>query len=144
MTLETFPDVEGALRTWLRAQVSLTALVGQRVFFGVPKGATEVTFPLVTIQRVGGGDDPSTAPVDRPIIQIDCWGSLDQSGNGRKAEATALVNTVRALLQSIENTSLTATCRALGTTVESVIWLPDPDNDRPRYSVTAEVMAISS
>lgn len=143
MSLEQFPDVEGALRTWLRTQPSLTALVGQRVFFGVPKGATEATFPLVTIQRVGGGADTSTAPIDRALLQIDCHGSIDASGNGRKAEATALVNTVRALLHSIENTSLTATCRALGVTVESVIWLPDPDNDRPRYSVTAEVIAIS-
>jgi hypothetical protein len=34
------------------------------------------------------------------------------------------------------------TSQLQGANVESVVWLPDPDNDRPRYAVTAEVSAI--
>jgi hypothetical protein len=65
------------------------------VFFGVPKGATEATFPLVTVSRVGGGDDFSEVPIDIALVQIDCWGGIDDSGNGKKAEAVSLLNAVR-------------------------------------------------
>ena len=143
MTVDAFPDTEGAIRTWLRAQPAVTALVGQRVFFGIPKAATEATFPLVTVQLVSTVPDPSEAPVDRSLIQIDCWGSLDASGNGQKAAATALVNTIRALLHSITQPTPMGTVTVFGANVESVTWLPDPTNDRPRYVLTAEVTAIT-
>jgi hypothetical protein len=84
------PDVEGGVRTFLRANAGVAAIVGQRVFFGVPKGATEATFPLVTVSRVGGGDDFSDVPIDVALVQIDCWGGIDdlgqrQEGRGRVA-----------------------------------------------------------
>jgi hypothetical protein len=142
MTVDAFPDTEGAIRTWLRAQPAVTALVGQRVFFGIPKGATEATFPLISVQLVSTVPDPSEAPIDRALLQIDCWGSLDASGNGQKAAATALVNTVRALLHSITQPTPMGTVTVFGCNVESVTWLPDPTNDRPRYSLSAEVTAI--
>lgn len=141
---DTLPDVEGALRTWLRTQTTVTALVGQRIFFGVPKGATEATFPMIAISRIGGGDAPGDAPVDIALVQFDVWGSIDDSGNGRKAEATAVVNALRSTVRSVADTPLTADVDAFGIDVQSVIWLPDPANDRPRYTVTAEVTAISS
>lgn len=139
----SYPDIEGALRTWLRGRAAITALVGQRVFFGVPDKAE--TWPLITIRRVGGGDDPGIAPVDRALVQLDVWGDIDASGHGKKADATTLVNTLRAELSAVDRrTALTASVHALGISVESVVWLPDPDNDRPRYVVTAEVTALSS
>ena len=143
MTIDAFPDTEGALRTWLRSQTSITALVGQRVFFGVPKRATETTVPLLTVQLVSTIPETSDAPLDRALIQIDCWGSIDTSGNGQKATATSLVNTVRALLHSITQPTPMGTVTVFGCNVESVTWLPDPANDRPRYSLTAEVSAIT-
>lgn len=139
----SYPDVEGALRTWLRGRAAVSALVGQRVFFGVPEKAS--TWPLVTVRRVGGGDDPGIAPVDRALVQIDVWGDIDASGHGKKADATTLVNTLRAELSAVDRrTALSASVDALGISVESVVWLPDPDNDRPRYVVTAEVTTLSS
>ena len=142
---EAYPDVEGGVRTWLRAQSTITALVGQRVFFGGPKGATEADFPMIVVQRIGGGNDMSDAPVDDALVQIDCWGKLDASGNGLKAGATALVNTVRSALDDIRTrTQLAPGVDAFGINVDSVIWAPDPSNDRPRYIVTAEVTAIAS
>ena len=144
MTVDQFPDTEGAIRSWLRDQLAVRAVVGNRVFFGVPKAATEATFPLVTVQLVSTVPDPSEAPIDRSLIQIDCWGSLDASGNGQKAAATALVNTIRALCHSITQPTPMGTVTVFGCNVESVTWLPDPTNDRPRYSVTAEVTAITT
>lgn len=134
---ESWPDVEGALRAYLRADAGVAAIVGARVFFGVPRGATEATFPLITVQRVGGGADTSEAPLDIALVQIDCWGVLDASGNGDKAGATALLNTVRSACSHVTDPTIR------GINVQTVIWLPDPDTDRPRYSVTAEVAAIS-
>lgn len=141
--MSSWPDVEGATRTWLRNHAAVTAVVGARVFFGIPK--KDPTFPLVTVQRVGGGADPSDAPVDRALIQVDCWGGIDASGNGKKAEATAVVNAVRTALEAV-GTDLTAISGVTlhGATVESVLWLPEQGNDRPRYTVTAEVAAICS
>lgn len=146
MTVDQFPDVEGALVAWLKSQTDLTALIGgHRIFFGVPKGATEATFPCVTVQLVGTVPDPSEAPIDRALIQIDVWGSFGQSGNGKKAEATNVVNTVRALLHSIhEPTPMGTNTTVYGCNVESVAWLPDPPSDRPRYSLTAEVTSMRS
>lgn len=143
--MSTWPDVEGALRTWLRAQSGVSAIVGNRVFFGVPRKATESSFPMVVVTRVGGAPDLSEAPVDLALVQVDCWGSLNGAGDPLKATATDLVNAVRAALESVNGrTTLTAGVDVFGIAVESVIWSPDPDNDRPRYSVTAEVAAIAS
>jgi hypothetical protein len=143
VTLETWPDTEGALRDWLREQPSLQALVARRVFFGVPRNARQ--WPLVTVQRVGGAEDISEAPVDRALVQIDVWGEIDGSGNGDKAGTTAVVNALRSLLGSVKHrTPLNATVDALGVTVAGVAWVPDPADDRPRYVVTAEVTAVSS
>lgn len=143
--MTAWPDVEGALRTWLRTQTDVTTIVGNRVFFGIPRKAIETTFPLVSIERVGGGADLSEAPVDLALIQIDCWGSLNTNGDPLKATATTLVNAVRASLESVTTrTTLTTGVDVFGINVESVVWAPDPDNDRPRYAITAEVTAIAS
>lgn len=138
--MSTWADVEGLVRTYLRADAGVTGLVGQRVFFGIPKEAKERTFPLVVVSRAGGGQAPGEAPLDVAIIQVDCWGSIDErTGNGIKATATALVNTVRAAFEAV---GTDATAVLAGANVESVLWLPDQDNDRPRYVLTAEVSSI--
>lgn len=143
--MSTWPDPEGAVRTRLRADAGVTAIVGQRVFFGIPKDADESTFPLVVVSRVGGGQDGSDAPVDVALLQVDCWGSIDASGNGRKAEAQALVNSARAALEAMGiDQPIVAGTQLHGANVESVLWLPDPDNARPRYALTAEVTAVST
>lgn len=138
--MSNWPDVEGLVRDHLRADADVTALVGQRVFFGIPKRSTDTTWPLVTVQRFGGGQAPGDAPVDVALVQIDCWGQIGADGNGRKAACTALVNAVRSSLDSM---GIDATATLKGATVESVLWLPEVDNDRPRYSVTAVVTAIA-
>jgi len=142
MTNES-PDPEGAIRAYLRADSDVSAIVGNRVFFGVPRSAIEATFPLVTVARIGGVDDPSEAPVDLGLIDISCWGSIDASGNGLKASATALANAVRSALHRIrQRTSAGTATDVFGVQVAGVVWAPDPDTDRPRYVITAEVVSI--
>ena len=133
MSTVTLPDVEGGIRDALRADTGMDALVDGRVFFGVPENAT---WPLVTVQRVGGGDDPGEAPIDLALVQIDCWGAMRN-----KSQAWAAAAAVRSWAQSVRRaTALNTEVTAYSVTVESVLWAPDPA-DRPRYSVTALVMA---
>lgn len=139
----TYPDSEGITRDALKADTDVTAIAGNRVFFGIPKRAVEATYPMVVVFRVGGGQAPGDAPLDDALVQIDCWGSLDAQGNGLKAQCTALVNAVRSSLEAMGTEKRIAGVE-LGVNVESVLWLPDPDNARPRYSITAEVAAIAA
>jgi len=133
-----WPDTEGAVRTWLRASTVAHAVVADRIYFGVPKESP--TWPLVTIQRVGGGNDASDAPVDNALIQLDCWGTLHPNGNGDKAGCLTVANAVRSALEVVNDTLIATSVRA-SIEVESIIWLPDANNDRPRYVVTANVWA---
>lgn len=133
----TWPDVEGGIRDYLRANTAIAALVGTRVFFGIP---ATVQYPLITVQRVGGGDDTSEAPIDQALIQIDVWAAV-----GNKASATAVLNAVRDCLSGIRGrTTLKAGVTGFGAEVVSVIWAPEQGTDQPRYSVTAAVAAIAA
>lgn len=144
MSANTWPDPEGLTRDHLKADGAVAAIVGTRVFFGIPKRNVEATFPLITVARAGGGQDPgSDAPLDESLLQIDCWGKLDASGNGLKAACTALVNAVRSSLEAM-GTETRIAGHEVGTNIESVLWLPDPDNNRPRYSITAAVAVIAA
>jgi hypothetical protein len=141
--MSSWPDVEGALRTHLRANTALvTALGGARVFWEIP---SDPPWPLVTISRVGGGQDPGEAPVDRALVSFDCWGDLDDKGRARWRELTAVVNALRSALDAIEGrTTLASGVDVFGVSVAGVVRSADPNNGRPRYTVTAEVTAISS
>jgi hypothetical protein len=140
---EAFPDTEGGLRTFLRASTGVAALVGTRVFFGVPRDAP--TFPLVTVARVGGGMRAAEeAPIDYALIQVDAWGRRWEDG-GTKAEAFAVAQAVMTALSGIRGrTTLQAGTVAFDATVLALLWAPDPDTDQPRYSMTVEVVALAS
>lgn len=139
------PDVEGALRAWLRSNTPVAAIVDQRVFFGVPDKAT--TFPLLTVQRVGGSDDTGEAYIDQALIQIDCWGRLyadtDQTKKGGdKAGCDQLRRAVRQALLSIRGaTALNTDVVAYNALVISDPYSPDPADGRPRYVITAQITA---
>lgn len=138
----TWPDVEDAVRQYLRNWPALNDIIDRRVFFGVPK--KDARFPMLTIMRVGGGDDTSEAPVDNALIQVQVWGRVPTEGGG-KAECTHMALLVRQALSELRSrTSVTTDVDLCGATVANVVWVPDPADDRPRYIVTATVTAISS
>lgn len=134
--MSTWPDVEGALKTYLQARLTTPRFIG----FGVPKEANESLFPMVIITRIGGGQDPSEVPLDLATVQFDCWARKDK---GRKAEAWAVAQELRGVLDEIRGiTQLVSGVRAYGAQVESVIWSPDPGDARARYVITATVTAL--
>lgn len=132
--MSDWPDPEGAVRAWLRADAPLDAIVADRIWFGVPK--VDPVWPLVTVQRVGGGNAEGDAPIDEAQLQIDCWGELYANGNANKAQAWQVAVAVRRALEVVNDTLIATGCRA-AINVESIQWAPDPDDDRPRYIVQA-------
>lgn len=137
MTVETLPDVEGALRDHLRTVPEITELVGQRVFFGIPDGQTQ--WPVITVARAGGVEDESEAPIDQALITISCWGA-----ERNKAQAWAVAAAVCGWARTVRRaTDLTEEVVAYGITVDGPLWEPD-NTDRPRYVITASVMARSA
>lgn len=147
MTAELLPDVEGGVKTYLRAFAPLQTLIGQRVFLQVPgpTNGTEPTFPLVTVQRVGGGLDTGEAPIDQALLQVDVWGRLDTNGHPMWAELMGVVNAVRsALTVPIGRTAASNSVDIFGAQESGLVRLVDQANGRPRYSLTVQVSAISS
>lgn len=131
---ETFPDVEGGIRDYLRANTGVAALVGTRVFFSIPDAPT---WPLIVVREIGDTDDPSEAPIVATLIQIDCW-----ADRRNKASANAVKRAVRAALYPIRSaTALNAGTVAYGAEIVGGGFLPDPADDRPRYTLTVNVTA---
>ncbi len=128
-----WPDTEGALRDLLRADSGVSALAGNRVFFGLP---APVKFPADVVRRAGGGQDPGETPIDRPLVMIDCWGIP-----GDKAGAHAITAAVRDALSNIRSATTQGATVLYGANVIGAVFVPDPETDQPRYSLTVDVTA---
>lgn len=143
VTGDDWPDLEGALRTYLRADANLASLVGNRVFFGVPRGATEESYPLVMITRTGGGQAPGDAPLDLALIQFDCYGKLSDVAGGGRGPTTRVALAVRKALSTIRGrVELTPGVTVFDPRVVSMFYSPLGADDRPRYILTVQVPAI--
>lgn len=133
----SWPDVEGAMKDYLATNVASA----KGVYLGVPEGALNnpSMFPMIVVQRVGGGQDPSEALIDRPLIQLMVIGKgRDNAGCWNCASET------RDVLAAIRgNTTLRTDVVAYGAEVESVLYTPDVDG-RPRYAITTQVVAIAA
>lgn len=121
------PDTEAAVRTWARAEPSLSALLGGRVFFAFPAG--EPALPLLTLSQVSGGFDPTT-PVAFPRLTFDCWGRTKQ-------EAATLRWTLVTALRRFSGVNLTPDVHCYGVDDIFVAWQPDNEARLARYVVDA-------
>lgn len=128
----TFVDVEGPLRDYLRTVSSLTTLVGQRIFLGIPSGGT--TLPFIQLSRVGGGPDALT-PLDHAEISFSCWGADKQEAGDLSA---ALVSVLESM---VAGTELESGLKCGGASVLLWLWSPDTSTDKPgaRYIVDARL-----
>lgn len=117
------------LRDWLRTVDAVTDIVGQRVWAGgLPD---DPDLPAVVIARVGGGLD---RPIDVGLYQFDCWAS---TGSG----AALLVSALLGVLYGTPSGTAVGNVTYGGTADGAqVVWSPDPVDDTPRYTVTAQVV----
>ncbi len=68
------PSANGTLRGWLRLKPSITALCGQRQYFGMPRKDRPVT-PFIIMYRIGG--TPDIFGQDYPQMIIETWGATE-------------------------------------------------------------------
>src|SRR5688572_25728630 len=133
---EEWPDIEGALRTWLRADPDIQSFFGQRVFFGAPRHTTTESFPMIVITRIGGGQRSGDAPMDMPMLQLDVYGrKADEASGGRLAvtQGSALLRKVLSKMRG--ETRLDDDTVAWDPRVTTVVFSPLPGDDRPRMMV---------
>jgi hypothetical protein len=137
------PDVEGAVKDYLRQAAEVTATAcGTRTFLA----PDDPEFPYNRVWRIGGGEDTSNAPIDQALIQIDVFGQVRQL-----AEADTVRRGIRAALRRLQDEPFTAAgkARLLGAVVRDDRRLPDLEAQdggvtgaRPRYVITALVMGV--
>lgn len=131
MTLTlVYPDAAKAFRNYLRDHATDLGVAVDRINLGTAPGPAA----QITVQRVGGGDDNSTAPLDRPLLQIDCW--HDTSAN----TATNVRNAVRSLLNPFRPGQLDSATYGYGATVVNEIFLHDGETNASRFSLTVSAV----
>lgn len=141
VTGDDFPDVEGAIKDFLKADAGIVSIFSTRVFLGMPRKTG--TFPAVGITRVGGGQGPGDSPLDMAIIQFDVYGETADKGGGRQATTTAALAVRKALSSIRGKTRLNESVVAYDVRIASSFFSAMPGDDRPRYIVTAVVPAIA-
>lgn len=131
------PDTEGAMRQYLRDHVGVTAVFAGRIFFGVPDNLT--TYPVTALTRIGGGKGVA-GNVDNALLQVDVWGGIHD-----KAGCWAATAVVIGAIVELDATPATITGKARlhSPGPSSWAWLPSPDDERSRYSLTVPVAAVA-
>jgi hypothetical protein len=135
---DIYPDVEGAMKDWLKLQPEIISEIASRV---VLRAAADLAFPHIVVGRIGGGDTASNVPVDVCLLQLDVWGEpRDRAG------CTSAKLALRSALSRIQSrTLLRPGVYAHGVArVTEDRYLPDPSDNRPRYALTVEVTATAT
>lgn len=125
-------DAERLVSAHLRADPTVTALVGDRVYTDLPARAV---FPLVRLTLIGG------APVyseplffDEAYLQIDCYG-------GPKVQARLIADTVRHLLAGSAFRGVHPLGVVTSVRFGDLRYLPDDafEPPKPRYIAEASI-----
>jgi len=133
----SWPDVEGAMKSYLATHVASA----KGVYLGIPEGAldNDALFPMIVVQRVGGGQDPSEAEIDLALIQLMIVGK--KRGSQSCWDCTAETRSVLAAIRG--NTTLRSDVVAYGAEDNNVTYAPDVDG-RARYAITTQVAAVAA
>lgn len=135
------PDIEKITGVYLRADSSITALVGDRVGGKHPRSIADPWIKLVQIGDSTIGDQPVHLVATN--LQFDCYGGDDE--NLAHEQASELARTLRASLEDMSDASHT------GAVVSDVKFGPlsrVPDTaiepERERFILTATIYAHGS
>lgn len=129
-----YAPTETLSQAWL-ATTPVAALVTRgpglyNIFKAMPNAAP---LPSVVLSRVGGAPvRGSDMALDTARISFQCWAA---NRDAAAALALAVVNACENLAQVGGFTHLSGLL--LVSEVVSVLWLPDPESDTPRYVVDA-------
>lgn len=133
-----YADVENLAKTW-SLTTDVAPLVARPGGFNIYLAMPALSpLPAVVISRVGGGPARrKDLPEEVSRISFSCWAAS-------RAQAGEIS---RVLVGELETLARTGGWESAGTIlaageVVSVIWLPDPDSDTPRYIVDALVTTV--
>jgi len=135
-------DVEKLVQQWLaQSALAATSLTrtdgGVNVFRAMPNKAP---LPSIVLSRVGGAPPARvTLPQDNARISFACWAASRDEAAGLAAQ---LVDELGALGET-GGWGPTVTGHLSAAEVLSLVWVPDPASDTPRYVVDAIVTAIT-
>jgi Protein of unknown function (DUF3168) len=141
MSLATFGDIEGLVKTWL-GFTAVAALVrrtdgGLNIFEAMPLSAP---LPAVVLSRISGSADPrSDVAVDTARIQFDCWAAT-------RTEAKTIAGTLAAEAVNLSERGgfTVGNDRLHVAEVVGWVWLPDRQSDTARYIVDASFTALTA
>lgn len=135
-------DIVGALRDWLAAQSAITDLVNTRIYVNrLPREVIEAedTFrprKMLVVQQSGGAGRADLLHVDRPNVQILCYGETDLEADKVRREvwdALRLLDRVRQGTVLIHHVNPTG----------GAFPLSDPDIVWPAVTQPFEVLAAT-
>ena len=130
--VRTLPAAESVAIAWLVPHPLLSELVGSRVYADVPEGAT---YPLVRIERIGGGTIGGGHWLDSAHLQISAWAAnaiTEQGFGSARSAARGICEQAIAALHELSG----VTELAVVTAVEDVAgakFVPDPATHHPRF-----------
>lgn len=141
MTTVRFADAEPLCKAWALT-TSVAALVtrpdtGVSIYLSMPSSAP---VPALVITRVGGAPRArADLPQDAARMQFDCWGKS-------RAQAAAICHALISELDSLARAGgfSDGDARLAAAEVISMLWLPDPQSDTPRYVVIAVVTTLNA
>ena len=138
MTTIVFADLEGAMRTYLRAQL---ASVSGRVYFQEPVGDRPAyPYVLMSGRGVDHARTNSEAPFDFPVMQFTII-----AGKRDMPTAKTVMLELRSIFQNIDTPTVLSTgVTCLGVHVTAAPFVPDPESGEARYLVTAQVTGIAA
>lgn len=131
------PDIELMVCDWLGGHSLIDALVSGRVTTELAAG---VTFPCITIQRVGG--IPAVDRwLDKASIQVSCWGDVSVT-DGRYLCHTLARKARAAMFDMRGYVHAQGVCTGVEDD-QGMIWQPDASADPtlPRYVFGVAVYA---
>lgn len=115
-------DLVGSVIIWMRPLVTPVPVVAR-----VPRERPE---SFLVVHRLGG---PRVPPViDNPTVGLEAWGKTQD-------QAWALIQQGRALIWSLQGGTVNGIAVYRVEEFAGPAWLPDPDTDTPRYTVTLSI-----
>jgi hypothetical protein len=130
-----YVDVEGPVKTWLRAQTYLTDVLTSKngapgIYLSTPKNSQTPDKPWLVFQSVNDLPEPGGgAPLVRALLQFDVYGPKRELVADAAAALVSVCESMR------DGTPLDSTLIGHGAYVGRNQWLPDPDNALPRRSL---------
>ncbi len=92
MSVPTLPSNIGTLRGWMRGNVPITTLTGDRQYFAMPRKDKPDT-PFILLYQVGGA--PDDFGQNYPQFIIECWADTKQTAENLGLVVAAEIQFIR-------------------------------------------------